>query len=149
VRFGKNREGLTLVELLMALLILMPIFVTVMFAFIKAIELSEIARNTSLAVWASKNKMTEIENDDFIDVPGYHQVSFTSTSLTGTGVTYVDSSNPNLLKVTISFSWRQKNGRIIGEDQDLDGQLDAGEDANGDNQLSSPVGWTTLIADVS
>jgi len=36
--------------------------------------------------------------------------------------------------------------RIIGEDKDLDGILDTGEDSNGNGRLDSPLEIVTLIA---
>ena len=60
------------------------------------------------------------------------------------GVVYVDDSNPELLKVTISVSWKQGN-TVVGEDRNLDGSLNAGEDSNGNGILDSPVELTTLI----
>jgi len=49
-----------------------------------------------------------------------------------------------LLQATVSVCWRQKN-RVIGEDKNLNGALDAGEDANGNKIIDSPVELTTLI----
>jgi hypothetical protein len=61
------------------------------------------------------------------------------------GVVYVDDTNPELLQVTISVCWRQGN-RVIGEDTNLNGQLDAGEVDNGNNIIDSPVQIVTIIA---
>jgi hypothetical protein len=60
------------------------------------------------------------------------------------GVVYINDTNPELLQATVSVCWRQKN-RVIGEDKNLNGALDAGEDANGNKIIDSPVELTTLI----
>jgi hypothetical protein len=44
----------------------------------------------------------------------------------------------DLLELTVSVCWKQK-GRVIGEDKDLDGVLDSGEDANGNGMIDSSV----------
>jgi hypothetical protein len=72
--------------------------------------------------------------------------------LTGEGViylytdhssrTYVDAE---MIEVVVSVSWQDRNGRIMGEDLDLDGTLDGGEDTNSDGELSSPVSLRTFI----
>lgn len=135
-------------ELLVAVLILVPLFVGVFYTFVKCMELSETAKNSSAAVAAGQNRLEEIENTAFNQVLAtYNQTSFDTAGLNGKGLTYVNSVNANLLEVIVSVSWREKNGRIIGEDTNLNGQLDAGEDKNGNNRLDSTVQITTLLHD--
>ncbi len=139
-------RGLTMVEILLATLILLPLFTLGMQTFIKCIELSDMAKNSSLAVAAVKNRVTAIENTAYDQIFGtYNNTTFTANGLTGTGKTYIDNSNPDHLVVDISFSWRELNGRVIGEDKNLNGLLDAGEDLNANGQLDSIVKVTTQI----
>ena len=49
------------------------------------------------------------------------------------------------LLVTVSFSWRESGGRIIGEDLNLNGRLDAGEDKNGNGIIDSVVQFSSYI----
>ena len=57
-------------------------------------------------------------------------------------------------EITTVICWRGKGGRIIGEDNggfggashQLNGELNSGEDHNGDGRLSSPCEITTTIA---
>ena len=133
-----GQQGLTLVELMIAAVIMVTAFTGVLLTYIKCVELSELSKNSSIALSAAKNQLENIKNTPFANIfVNYNQVSFNPTGLTGKGVSYVDNSNPDLLKVTISVSWRQSNGRIIGEDKNLNGVRDAGESA--DAQLDSPV----------
>lgn len=105
-----------------------------------------------MALINAQSKLEEMRNESFSLITtnygsgGTPGNTFDMSPGTGKGVIYIDSSNSNLLAVTISISWRNQNGRIIGEDADLDGILDAGEDTNGDGQLNSPVTMTSLIA---
>ena len=133
-----DQQGLTLVELLIAAVILIVAFTGVLLTYIKCVELSELSKNASIALSAAKNRLENIKNTPFNQIfANYNNVSFNPVGLTGKGVSYVDNSNPDLLKVTISVSWRQSNGRIIGEDKNLNGTREAGEGA--DAQLDSPV----------
>jgi len=60
------------------------------------------------------------------------------------GVVYVDDTNPELLEVTVSVCWQQVL-RVIGEDKNLNGVLDAGEDTNGNGKIDSSVQLVTRI----
>ena len=140
----KSNAGLTLPELLMAILILVPLFIGAILTFVKCMEYSAMAKNSSTAILASKNRMAQIDNTIYGQVfANYNSTTFTAAGLNGIGVTYVNNADPNLLDITISFCWRERNGRVIGEDKDLDGVLDAGEDTDGDNMIDSLVSLTT------
>ncbi len=90
--------------------------------------------------------MELIKNTTFNQIKAtYNGTTFTINNLNGMGVSYVDDSNPDLLKVTVTVCWRQKNGMVIGEDKDLDGVIDAGESS--DAILDSPVQLVTYIAE--
>ena len=139
-----GQQGLTLVELMIAAVIMIAAFTGVLLTYIKCVELSELSKNSSIALSAAKNQLESIKNTPFANIfANYNQVSFNPVGLTGKGVSYIDNTNPDLLKVTISVSWRQSNGRIIGEDKNLNGTREAGEGA--DAQLDSPVGIVSNI----
>lgn len=50
-----------------------------------------------------------------------------------------------MYQADITVSWRQRNGRIVGADTDLDGVLDSGEDTDGNGILDSPVHITAIL----
>ncbi|MDD4295155.1 MAG: hypothetical protein PHP69_06550 [Candidatus Omnitrophica bacterium] len=64
------------------------------------------------------------DNLDPADAAGYIKVNVISVD--------------RLKDVFLSISYKDKN-RIVGEDIDLDGRLDMGEDINGNGLLDSPV----------
>jgi len=139
-----KQTGFTFAEIVIATMILVVIFTGVMVTFIKCVELNELSSNSSVATAAARNKLMEIENTLFNQVnANYDNVPFVINNLNGMGVTYIDDSTPGILTITASVSWRQRNGRTIGEDADLDGQLDTGEDANGNGQLNSIITFST------
>ena len=142
----RSRRALTIIELLIAVLILVPLFGIGMQTFVKCMELSDLARNSALAVAGVKNRISTIEKTAFIQIYNtYNNTTFTITGLNGKGKTYVNNTNPDHVIVTISFSWKERSGRTIGEDKNINGILDAGEDANGNGQLDSIVEMTTQI----
>ena len=144
--------GFTLVELLMATIILSVVLVGLIQLFIRCSVLTELASNITAAMSEAQGKMEEIRNYDFDSIAtdyvnGGALNPFDLTQLAGKGIIYIDSSNADLLEVEIVISWQNKYGRIIGEDLDLDGTLDTGEDVNGDSKLSSIATLVSQIAE--
>lgn len=138
-----NKSGFTLAELLMATVLMAVIFTGVLITILKCMELTDIARNSSSAVLAAKNKMAEIENTTYGSIlANYNNVPFDISGFPGKGVTYVTSS-ANMLTITVVICWKQPNGRVFGEDTNLNGVLNTGEDRNGNAKLDSIVQITT------
>lgn len=145
-RITHRQRGLTLVELMVVILVVIPALLITILVFVRCLDLIELSRNTSRAMIALKNQCNQIELADFNQISAtYDQVSFQSAGLTGRGISYVESLQADLLRVTLTFSWREKSGRVVGDDKDLDGVLDAGEDADGNGMLDSPAKLVTLI----
>ncbi len=139
---SSNNSGFTLAELMVATVILVFAFAGTMVTFIRCMELNDMSRNTSLAVRAIETRMSLIKDTAFNQIlANFNNVAFQDVTVgnNGRGVSYVDNTNPNLLVITITYCWQQKNGRIVGEDTDLDGAIDGGEDVNGSGMLDSPV----------
>ena len=143
---GKSKNGFSLVELLISAGIFLLAFVGILMSYLTCLELAQLSKNTSTAVHAVKARLETIQNTAFDQIKAtYNNVTFTTTGLTGIGVSYVDDTNPRLLLVTIPFCWKQPSGRIIGEDTNLNGQVNAGEDKNANNLLDSPVQIVTYL----
>ncbi|MCR4337382.1 MAG: hypothetical protein NUV91_06205 [Candidatus Omnitrophica bacterium] len=143
----KNETGLTFVELLMATAILALTMGAILVSYLRCIELSEMARNTAIAVQSARSKMEEIKSTDFTQIRAtFDNTGFAVTGMSARGAIDVDDTNAEMLKISVDVSWKQKNGRLLGEDQDLDGAIDAGEDVNNNGILDSPVQIVTHIA---
>ncbi len=144
--------GFTFVELLLAVSILAVIVVGIEEMFIMASVLGDISTNTSKAIVEARNKLQEIQNTNFDQiVTKYSQGgdignTFDLINLRGKGVVTIDQTNPVLLIITIDVSYMNKNNRVVGEDQNLDGILEGGEDVNNNNKLDSVATLTTYIA---
>ena len=141
-----KHNGFTLLELMIGATIFLFAFLGILGSYLACIELSAVSKNASVALHTAKMKLENIKNVPFSQIKAtYHNIVFTTPTLQGKGVSYVDDTDPTLLKITVSFSWRQANGRIIGEDSNLDGLLNIGEDKNGNGMLDSPVELVTHI----
>ena len=112
----------------------------VLVSYLRCIELAEISKNSSIALQAARSKMEQVNATPFDQiVTNFNNIPFNVAGLSGKGVSYVNNSNPVLLRVTISVCWRQKSGRLFGEDTNLNGLVDTGEDKNGNGLLDSPI----------
>ena len=142
-----QKTGFTLAELLIAAIVFIPAVSGILISYINCLELSDQSKTFSLAVHGVKSRFEEIKNTSFSQIKAnYNNVTFTAANLNGIGVSYVDDANPILLKVTVTFCWKQGNGRVLGEDKNLNGQLNTGEDQNGNGLLDSPAQLVSYIA---
>ena len=102
---------------------------------------------------AAQSKLEEIQSQDYNLIPGLYAQdgsignSFSLSQITGRGCIYIDESNPDLLEIEVVISWRRgRDGDITGEDKNLNGLLDGGEDLNNNAKLDSPAALTTFIS---
>lgn len=146
------QSAFTLIELLVASFVIATVLVGMMRVMIYCASLSEVARHLTAAVTAGQDKLEEIRNHNYNNIAvdyasgGTPGNKITLTQPTGKGRITVNAANANLLQVDVVVCWKEKDNRIIGEDLDLDGDLDVGEDVNGNNALDSMVHLSTLVA---
>ena len=148
-----DKKGVTLIEILVALFILVIGILGTLQLFSYCAYLAEMSGNTNYMIDQAQSKIDEMRSTSFtLIVTNYASGgtpgdTFALTNPTAKGVIIIDSSTADLLQVEINVSWKnERNDRIIGEDLDLDGVLDAGEDVNGNGKLDSPVKLITIIA---
>lgn len=148
-----NEKGMGLLELMIVIGILSVAILGMLQLFIFTSTGATLGNNKTLAIAEAQGKIDEIRNYEFEDIStdyangGTMGDTFSLSLITGMGKIYIDDSNDQLLTVEVVVSWEDKFGRIIGEDTDLDGALDAGEDANGNGKLDSIVEMSTQIGD--
>jgi len=144
--FRSNRSGMTLVEIIVATGVFLMAVIGILYSFVKCLELNEVGRDSTIAVVGVKNKIEEIKAEGITGIfATYNNTTFTIAGLNGRGVIYVDNSNSRLLEVKAVFCWRLTDGRIVGEDINLNGVLNSGEDKNGNAQIDSNVQIVTRI----
>lgn len=147
-----SRKASSFVELLVAISILSVILAGVMEVFVMSSVLGEISANLSYAMLDVKSKIEEIKGTDFNLITsnyvpgGTPGNTFPLNTATGRGNVVIDATVPDLIKVTVTATVKVRQGRIIGEDINLNGLLDTGEDTDGNGFLSAPVTLTTYIA---
>jgi len=145
----KYNSGLTLLELMIAAAILVVAISGLLAIFTGLFSLNEGTRKLTLAVTAAQDKMEEIRDSNLATLyTTYNDTSFNPDGFgfsEAKGAVHIDNLDPDLLKVYVSISWRERSNKIVGEDANLNGSFDAGEDQNGDNRLSSPAEISTLI----
>jgi len=142
-----RRKGFVLAEVLLGAAILAFVLCGILATYINCFDLITTSRNSTAAVNSAQSIIEEIRDYSFTSIfNDYNNQTFTVSEIPASrGIIYVDNTNPDLLTVTISVSWQQHGNRIIGEDLDLDGVIDAGEDINANNMLDSPVQIITLV----
>ena len=142
-----HSKGLTLVEVLIATAILAYALCAVLATYVSCFNLISTSKDINIATNAMQGLMEQIRNAPFTQiVDDYDLLNFTVNNLPANrGVVYVDDTDPELLKVTISVCWTQ-NRRVIGEDKNLNGIPEATEDLNHNNMIDSPAQLVTLIA---
>lgn len=145
-----NNSGFTLLELMIAVSVLIIALSGLLAVFTGIMSLNENARRITLAVTAAQDKLEEIRNSSFSTLyTTYNGTRFDPNGFPAAeaeGNVFIDNANPDLLKVYVNVSWRERSNRVIGEDKNLNGVTDAGEDLNINGRLDSPVELVTLMA---
>ena len=164
-RQKKSKKGFTLVEVILAVAILVLALSGILGAFFSCFVLISTSKNVNLATDAAMSIVEQIRNTPFSQITS---MSFSVGGQTYDPVedgdiyswsfpipevpssmckVYVDEANPELLEARVSVCWRQGK-RVFGEDNNLNGILDPGEDAAGGTigMIDSPVELVTRIA---
>lgn len=152
-----KKGAFTLVELMVAVALLVAVLLGLLGVFIGCANLNETSRNLTIAMYGAQQQLEIIRNYDFEDIAnGPSPLSidgspnlFDAAPLNGAGAMFISpfGGDADIYQVRIVVTWFQKGGRQIGEDTDLDGILDAGEDDNNDGVLSSPAQISTLVTE--
>ncbi|PIQ90734.1 MAG: hypothetical protein COV71_02995 [Candidatus Omnitrophica bacterium CG11_big_fil_rev_8_21_14_0_20_41_12] len=143
----RSKKGFTLPEMLLAAVIASFALCGILLTYITCLDTVKLSKNVSIATSAAQGLIEDIRSTPFPQIiTNYDQLIFTVNNIPSSrGIVYVDDTNPELLLVTVSVCWKQGN-RIIGEDTNLNGALDAGEDTNGNGIIDSTVELVTQVA---
>lgn len=143
----KSNKGFALPEMLLAALIASFALCGILLTYIACMNMVKSSKNVSIATSAAQGVIEDVRNTPFPQiVANYNQMAFVVNGIPSSrGIVYVDDTNPELLLVTVSVCWREGN-MVIGEDQNLNGILEAIEDTNGNNMIDSTVELVTQVA---
>jgi prepilin-type N-terminal cleavage/methylation domain-containing protein len=151
----KRQQGFTLIELLVVVGILAVVILGLIQTFLLGSILADLSHRKTIAVGEAQDKLEEILNHSFSTIVtdyasgGTPGNTFSLSQVTGAGRVAITTVSASLLQADIVVSFQYKGGRIYGEDLDLDGTLDAGEDANGNGVLDSGIKFSTYIRNSS
>lgn len=145
-----SSKGIGIIELMISCAIIILSFVAFFYGLVSCFKLAQVSKETFFSLKAAGSKLEAIRSSTFIDIyTNYNGQTFEVAGLptgSGRGSISIDNSMPTLLKAYIAVCWRSADGRIIGEDTNLDGMLSPGEDHNNNNKMDSPVTLSTFIA---
>ena len=163
----RAKKGFVLAEVMLAALIAAFAICGILLMYVTGLDLIRTSKNASIATSAAQGLMEEIRNIPFLcltcacggcsakdnlkcqSYTCYNHLQFSVNGVASSrGIVYVDPNpdpNSELLSVVISVCWRQGN-KVIGEDLNLNGVLDAGEDINGNGRIDSTVELVTQVA---
>jgi prepilin-type N-terminal cleavage/methylation domain-containing protein len=149
----KKESGFTLVEVLVAVSITAVCLSGMLLTFINLFTLTDLTRDFTLANNAAQQKVEEIKRTAFDSVLAFNNTVFNIPGFAASearGRIEVDNTTFSYLKkVRVVVSFRTRS-RVIGEDTNLNGALDSGEntadypEASGP-RLDSPVEIVTYI----
>jgi prepilin-type N-terminal cleavage/methylation domain-containing protein len=143
-------KGFTLIELLFAAVIIAFVLCGLLLTYVNMFLLSDLARGFTLTTNGMQLEIERLKNANFTNLISFNNTKFEVAGFNNSdaeGVIYVsDTAYSDLKKARIAVSFKSRK-RIIGEDTDLDGTLDYGEDINNNTRLDSPAEVVTLIAD--
>ena len=143
------QKGFTLAEVLIAAMVVAIALCGLIATYVGCFNTIAVSKNTNIAMNYAQGLMEQIRNTPFPQIPNFAYAAavpiFTQLGILSSTIVYVDNTNPELLRVTISVCWKQKN-RVFGEDNNLNGVLNAGEDTNGNGIIDSPAEIVALIA---
>ncbi|MDD5355554.1 MAG: prepilin-type N-terminal cleavage/methylation domain-containing protein [Candidatus Omnitrophica bacterium] len=146
---AKNTNAFSLIELMIASAILMFIMIGMLSTYIACFELNEFTRNLTLTNNALQAKMETLRETPFdsllsLDGTNFSLNGFSASNAKGVIDVY-STAYSDLIYVRLVACWKQKAGRVIGEDKNLNGRLDLGED-DGDGVLESPAEIVSFIS---
>lgn len=138
-----NGAGFTLLELMLTAVILIGVLMALVGVPIYCFNLAETNYNTANAYNNAREQIESI----FSAVGNIVEDNTTFTLLNpeGKGRIEITEVSPDVFQVRVVVCWKQRGGRIIGEDSNLNGVLDSGEDLDGDGALDSPCEIITLM----
>jgi len=142
----RSKKGFVLPEVILACAIAAFAISGLLLMYVTGMDLIRISKNASIATSAAQGLIEEIRNTPFPDiVTNYNGLKFSVNNIpSSSGVVYINDTDPEFLLVTITVCWRQGN-KTVGEDLNLNGQIDTGEDSNNNLILDSPVELITQV----
>jgi prepilin-type N-terminal cleavage/methylation domain-containing protein len=167
-KIAKNQKGVTLVEVLVAASIFAFCLAGLLLSYMNLLILTDLSRDTTIAnnvlqarleeartvafnnltSWCVSATGFSVVNNDFLYGGNPIHIGVGNITCTDVSDPFTNTTYSDMKKVRVVISFKSRN-RVIGEDANLNGRLDAGEDdsryPSGIGQLDSPVEGVILI----
>ena len=148
-----DKKAFTLIELVIGVGVLLMTILGLLAVYNQSLVLNTYSRGHTLALQSVQGKMEEMRDHTYsqlvTDYGGAPGNTFNPAGLNGKGVIFLDNvSVPGITSVRIIVCWKEKE-RLFGEDTNLNGALDGGEDRNGNGLLDSPVEIVSYLTNSS
>ncbi len=171
---GTQRSGLTIVEVLLSVAIIALVAGVVATVYPVLFQGVDSASFLTKAVEAARGKLEDLQREGVSSILSNHLAYdrtnsenprinvftdaektffFSGVAEKFSGVFYIERFHnatqllSDIIKAEVVICFRAGR-RIIGEDTNLNGVLDVGEDVNGDGKISSPIALQTVISSV-
>jgi len=151
-----SEGGFSLIEVLVASAVLVFAFAGMLAMYVSLFALSDISEKYLMANNSLQTEMEKLRLMNFSDIPSLDGTTFSIEGLPAQDAVgrievgdYSLRINPKetLRRVRLIVCFRHKGQIIIGEDKNLNGRLDSGEDVSPHNgRLDSPVEAVSFIS---
>ena len=159
-----NRQGITLVDLLLGTMLLVSGTAATVLALQQSSRYGDFLAQRQVALYAVHGRLeqlTAIDVETLWNDPVYaparalgglaepqplSDLPEAMLTIQIRNADPLDAVNPALLDVQVAFCWRYSGWLVTGEDVNCDGVLDALEDANGNQWMDAPVAVSTRLA---
>ncbi|NQT96077.1 MAG: hypothetical protein HQ572_06455 [Candidatus Omnitrophica bacterium] len=140
--------GLTLVELTIAIAIFVIAACGIVSLFISCATFTDSAGNITRMTNVARQELEDnVRSANFATLNTYSQLPPNVPPRTSLACYVQNHPTVNDIKqVIIVVCYEEKSNRVLGEDQNLNGVLDGGEDSDGNGRLSSLCEVATYIA---
>lgn len=144
-----QKKTFTLIEVLTAFMLLVFCIAGVLASFVNTFFLLDLSRDMTTAQNSVRAKMEEIKKERFENLTAFNGTTFDLNGFAAGSskarIEVTDVSGYSQLKQIRIVASVKSRKRIVGEDLNLDGQLNTGEDRNSNGRLDSPVEIVTLM----
>lgn len=144
-----SNKGFTLIELLLAFAILAFCLCGILLTYINMFLLSDLSRDLTLTTNAVQAKTEEIKKTPFDNLLSLNGTTFNLNPFPASDakgfIEVTDTTYSDLKRVRVIAAFKSRL-RLIGEDKNLNGVLDPGEDTDNNGALYWPIEVVTFIA---
>lgn len=151
---AKSKNAFSLIELMLSLVILIILLTGLLYTYVVCFKLNDSSRSLTLVNSALQAKLESLRDESFYNLTSLDETTFPLDGFSaGDAEGFIeifcpafDSNCDDSMIIRLAACWREGSNRVIGEDVNLDGELDQDEDLDKDGIVDSPAELVTLIS---